>query len=237
MNVLITICARGGSKGINGKNIILLNNKPLISYTISLARQLGKQYDAEIELSTDSPEIKETAKSFGLTTEYLRPGALATDRAGKIAVINDLLQYAESKYNTSYDYLIDLDVTSPIRTSNDISEGFNLLQQDPQAFNLFSVSPAKRNPYFNMVEQNESGYYQRVKQKESFLSRQSAPEVFDMNAAFYIYRRAFFNLHPETPFTDRTLVYVMPHLCVDIDHWDDLSFIEYLLEKGLIELP
>ena len=93
MNLLITICARGGSKGIPGKNIKPLNNKPLIAYTIESAQEFSKNYNADIGLSTDSIEIIRIASGFGLNTNYRRPVKLATDTAGKVEVINDLIKY------------------------------------------------------------------------------------------------------------------------------------------------
>ena len=87
MNLLITICARGGSKGIPGKNIKLLNGAPLISYTIQIAKNFQKLYNSDISISSDDNEIIETASQYGLETKYIRPNNLATDDAGKIETI------------------------------------------------------------------------------------------------------------------------------------------------------
>ena len=190
MRILITICARGGSKGIPGKNIRLLDGKPLIGYTIETASKFAEQKDCIIGLSTDSDEIKEVARKFGLATEYTRPTPLATDSAGKVDTIRDILLYEENKSNLAFDYILDLDVTSPLRTIRDLEEAFDILQSDAKALNLFSVNHANKNPYFNMVEQKENGYYGLVKKGE-FLSRQSAPPIYELNASFYFYRRAF----------------------------------------------
>ena len=91
MNILITICARGGSKGIPGKNIKLLAGKPLIGYSIELANKFITHYEGKLALSTDDHEIKKIAEKFGLITDYNRPNYLASDKAGKIDVINELL--------------------------------------------------------------------------------------------------------------------------------------------------
>ena len=115
MNILVTICARGGSKGIPGKNIKLLNGKKLIGYSIEKAQQLSKLYNVDIGFSTDSIEIKEVAADFGLVTDYIRPDQLADDKAGKIDVIRDLLRFMEKQNSTRYDFVIDLDVTSPMK--------------------------------------------------------------------------------------------------------------------------
>ena len=187
MNILITICARGGSKGIPGKNIKPLNGKPLIGYSIETAKQFKKKYNnVDIVLSSDSDEIIQTAKDFGLTSDYKRPDYLANDTVGKIDAIKDILTYSESKNDQKYDYLLDLDVTSPLRNLEDLTNAFELLTADENAINLFSVSEAGRSPYFNMVEQKENGYFSLVKQPDGNLfTRQSAPKVYDLNASFY----------------------------------------------------
>ena len=128
----------------------------------------------------------------------------------------------------SYDYILDLDVTSPLRTFVDISEAFEMLKSKPEALNIFSVNSASRNPYFNMVENNQDGFVKLVK-KGGFLSRQNAPEVFEMNASIYWYRRTFFDLNTHTPVTDKSLIFQMNHICFDIDQQIDFDFMEYLI--------
>jgi CMP-N,N'-diacetyllegionaminic acid synthase len=234
MNILITICARGGSKGIPGKNIRLLGEKPLIAYSIERAFQFAEGRNAIVALSTDSDAIKATATAYGVNTSYNRPSQLATDSAGKIVTIGDLLEYEESTRNTTFDYILDLDVTSPLRSLNDLQEALDLLINNPAALNIFSVSPANKNPYFNMVEENEEGYFGLCKTGK-FLTRQSAPKVYEMNASFYIYRRDFFNLQLTSAITNRSLVYNMQHICFDLDHEIDFEFMQYLLLNGKLK--
>ena len=158
MNILITICARGGSKGIPGKNIKPLNGKPLIGYTIDIAKRFQEKHgNVEIALSTDSDEIIKVAEECGLHSDYKRPEALSGDTVGKIDAINDFVLYTEKTKGIKYDYVLDMDVTSPLRTLEDLEEAFELMNADPNAVNLFSVSEAGRNPYFNQVEQKENG--------------------------------------------------------------------------------
>ena len=192
MNILITLCARGGSKGIPGKNIRSINGKPLIAYSIDTALKFAEKHNATVALSTDSEEIIKVAKQFGLHTEYVRPAELATDTAGKIDVLKDILQYTEEHNNSAFDFLLDLDITSPLRTQNDLDMALEQLVATPDAYNIFSVNHANRNPYFNMVELGADGYVNLVKQSHAVKTRQQAPPVYDMNASFYIYRRTFF---------------------------------------------
>jgi CMP-N,N'-diacetyllegionaminic acid synthase len=237
MNILVTICARGGSKGIPGKNIKNINGKSLIGYTIELAKKIQKKYNCTIALSTDDVVIKNIAEFFGLKTDYKRPSFLATDNAGKIDTLIDVLYYEESKLNKRFDFLLDLDVTSPLRTFEDIEQAFQLLINKPEAQNLFSVNPANRNPYFNMVEENSNGFYSLVKINPdgSVMTRQSAPKVFELNASFYWYRRSFFESNQKSAITDKSIIFEMKHICFDLDHPVDFLFMEYLLQNDKLD--
>ena len=235
INLLITLCARGGSKGIPGKNIKLLNGLPLISYSIKSAKEFGNRYNAEIALSTDDDQIKESAVKCGLKTLYERPIVLANDVVGKVDVIQHVLEYYERLHNTRYDYILDLDITSPLRTIDDLEEAFRMLQNNPEANNIFSVSPAHRNPYFNMVEEKGDGFVRLVKQGNTIKSRQQAPAVYDMNASFYFFRRSFFKKEYKTAITDKSLAYLMSHLCFDLDHPIDFMFMGFLFKEKLLD--
>ncbi len=158
MEIFLTVCARGGSKGIPGKNIKLLNGKPLIYYTLKTAIQFRSLYSCDLGLSTDSEVIKGVAENYGLSTGYTRPARLATDTAGKIEVIRDLLLFEEMTRSKTYDYIVDLDITSPLRTVDDIRSALLKLEENPYAYNIFTVSPARRNPYFNMIELDKMGF-------------------------------------------------------------------------------
>ena len=172
-------------------------------------------------------EIKRIAENYGLSTEYQRPDNLATDDSGKMAVIQDLLVYEESNRKIKYDYILDLDVSSPLRNLVDLSDALQLILNDSMALNLFSVNPASRNPYFNMVEQQKNGYYGLIKEG-IFLTRQSSPKVYDLNASFYFFKRKFFE-GDYSIINDRSMIYIMPHICFDLDHPIDFDFMEYLL--------
>jgi CMP-N,N'-diacetyllegionaminic acid synthase len=237
MNVLITICARGGSKGIPGKNIKYLNGKPLIYYSILVAQQFQKANgNTDIVLSTDSPEIKMVAEQCGLVSDYIRPKSLAGDKVGKIDVLKDVLIWQESQLKTRYDFILDLDVTSPLRNIDDLFSAFKQIKENDEAVNLFSVSHANRSPYFNMVELKENGFFAQVKQIDGMvLTRQSAPKVYDMNASFYFYKRTFFDLGYKGAVTKKSLIYIVPHICFDLDHPIDFEIISFLMEQKKLD--
>ena len=226
--ILVTVCARGGSKGIPGKNIKLLGNQPLLAYTARAALQFARLHGCDVAFSTDSPDILEVAAQCGLPTDYRRPPELGNDIVGKPHVIKDLMLYCEHKNGKKYDYVIDLDVTSPLRTIADIEGCLRLMQENPDALTVFSVNPCGRNPYFNMVEAKPSGFYGLVKQHDT-TTRQHAPKVYDINGSIYVYARAALDCPDPRAVTTRTLVYVMDHICFDLDEPSDYEYLAYLL--------
>lgn len=236
MNLIITICARGGSKGIPGKNIKPIAGKPLISYTIDQAKKFAKKHGGDVVLSTESDQIKAVAAEFGLETDYMRPDELGGDNIGKEAVMRDVLNFYEKQSGKTYDVLLDLDVTSPLRTTEDLEAGLLMMEENQEALNLYSVNRAARNPYFNMVEKGDDGFYHLCKKPEKpILSRQFVPDVYDLNASFYYYRRSFFDEGWTTPFTDRAIIYEMPHMCFDLDDPLDYEMLDYFIEHERLD--
>lgn len=233
MNILITICARGGSKGIPGKNIKTLDGKPLIVYSIAHAKEFAAKYNCDISLSTDDKGIRKVASDFGLETSYLRPSNLASDSAGKVPAISSLLRYEEEARGKKYDYVLDLDVSAPMRTFYDLQNAFEILINDPNALNIFSVGVAGKNPYFNMVERSsEDGYFKISKPlQEGVKSRQEAPQVFALNGSLYFYTKAFFDLGLDGAITHRSLIFEMEHECFDLDLPSDFNYLEYLIKN------
>ena len=231
MKLLITICARAGSKGIPGKNTKKLNGIPLIEYTIRMAIDFAKSFNTIIAISTDDENIKNIAKNYKIEISYNRPPHLATDNAGKIETILDILKYEENIRIQQFDYILDLDVTSPLRTLKDLHSAFKIILENNKILNLFSVNNANKNPYFNMVEQNNDGYFNLVKDG-NFLTRQTAKKVYELNASFYFYKRCFFNNPNAKVINDRSFIYLMPHICFDLDNVIDFDFLEFLINNN-----
>lgn len=233
MEVLIVICGRKGSKGLPNKNVLPLNGKPLVAYTIETALGFINKNGGTIGVSSDDEDLLKIASDYSLDISYKRPIKTATDEVGKLDAIIDVKEYYEAKHNLRYDYVIDLDITSPLRTVNDLEEALEVLHLDNKALSITSVSEPKRNPYFNMVEfKKDSNYVKVVKEKQAFLSRQQSPEVYDLNASFYILKKQFFIEGYRTGITDFSLVYLMPHICFDIDCKEDFEYMEFVFEKG-----
>lgn len=232
-NLLITICARGGSKGVKNKNIRELEGKPLIFYTIDQAKRWGK--GSHIIVSTDSEEIAKIAYDFGAEVPFMRPAELANDNASKVAAIKHALISCEKKFGEVYDFVMDLDVTSPIRTVEDLENAYNLfLDKKPKT--LFSGVLAHRNPYFNMVEVSSDGKAHLSKEGK-FIRRQDAPKVYDMNASIYIYEREYLIGDNMSPISDNSIIYQMGELSrIDVDSELDFKFIEFLIKEEIISL-
>ena len=233
--MLITICSRGGSKGVVDKNIKEINGQPLIAYTIACAEKFKSKYESKIVLSTDSDRIREIASKYGLDTEYRRPIRLAGDNVSKLSAVKDILLYYEKIENCTYDYILDLDVTSPLRTTLDLINALKTLKKETEAYNIFSVSHSSRNPYFNMVELKNNGYVKLIKSSGIITARQQAPIVYDMNASFYIFRREFFHNNFKSSITDKSLAFVVPHICFDIDTNLDFMIMEFLLRENKLD--
>lgn len=229
MSILCTICARGNSKGLKNKNIKNLNGKPLIFYTIDQAIK-SKIFD-KIVVSTDSEKIRNLAVKFGAISISLRSKSLANDIAPKINVIKNLHNESEVYFNKNFEYIVDLDVTSPLRNVNDIRLSYKSFIKN-KSDNLFSVSNAKKNPYFNMVE-FKNGKIQKVKShKKTINSRQQAPLVYEMNASIYIWnKKTLFSKNPL--FRKNTSLYNMPYnRSIDIDTSDDWELVKYYMKKN-----
>lgn len=227
--VLCTICARGGSKGVKNKNIKLLDGKPLIAYTIEQAAQSG--LFEHIVISTDSDAIAQSAQEYGAEVFFKRSAEMASDTAGKLDVIRDAFKRSEEYYGCTFDTLIDLDATAPLRSVQDIVDSYGQFLRDDND-NLITAMPSRRSPYFNLVEVDASGKVALSKKlSEGVVRRQDAPKSYDMNASIYIWKRDII-LNENTLFLEKTGLYVMPEeRSIDIDTELDFEFVEFLMRK------
>ncbi|KKH61230.1 hypothetical protein DU75_09520, partial [Methanosarcina mazei] len=151
MKRLCTICVRSGSKGVINKNIRELADKPLLAHSILQAKK-SNLFQA-IAVSSDSDEILNIAKRWEADYLVKRPYKLASDEAPKIPVIQHTLQTAEELTHQHFDVIVDLDATSPLRNISDISNVVTMLESN-HVSNVITGTPARRSPYFNIVELN-----------------------------------------------------------------------------------
>lgn len=230
MKRLCTICARGGSKGVKNKNIRNLLGKPLIAHSILQAKS-SELFDA-VAVSSDSKEILDVALQWGVDFVIERPEELATDTAAKLPVIRHCFQEVEKITNERYDVLVDLDATSPLRNVEDIRGAVDLLETR-QVSNVITGAPARRSPYFNLVEEDPSGIVRLSKTLEKpIIRRQDAPKCYDMNASIYVWNRDTI-LTSNAIFNEDTLLYMMPEeRSHDIDTELDFELVQFLLRRG-----
>jgi N-acylneuraminate cytidylyltransferase len=223
----VIIPARGGSKGVPGKNIKLLNGKPLIQYTIEAAK---KVFPVEtICVSTDNPEIALVAESLGLTVPFIRPQELATDTAGTYEVLLHAIKQYES-YGFYADVLILLQATSPFRTAEQIIDGIEMF--DDTCEMVVSVKETKANPYYVLKEENEEGWLVPSK-KSNFLRRQDCPKVYELNGAIYIINIEALKQKSISEFTN-IKKYVMDEVSShDIDTMWDWNIAEIIIKNNL----
>jgi CMP-N-acetylneuraminic acid synthetase len=225
MTTIATVCARGGSRGVPGKNIRPLAGKPLIVHTIEQARAC-RSIDA-VYVSTDDAVIAEVAKAAGAVVPFLRPAELATAEAPKVPVIRHLVEAVE-KSGVRIARIIDLDPTSPLRDIADIEACLKLLT--PATDVVITAYEAEKNPYFNMVELDDSGHAHLVKAPPSAVeSRQAAPKVYAMNASIYVWHRHTLS---KGLWEGRAALHVMPReRSVDIDTPLDFKLVELLMRE------
>jgi CMP-N,N'-diacetyllegionaminic acid synthase len=228
MSLIVTVCARGGSKGVLGKNVRVIAGIPLISHTLRQAKA-AKVFDA-FAVSSDSPEILAIARQEGFLA-IERSAEMSSDTAAKVPVIRDCVCKAEKITKTKYDYCVDLDCTSPLRTVEDILNVIDLIKQDGVS-NIITGMPARRSPYFNLVEISPDGAVQLAKKLDSpVYRRQDAPKCFDMNASIYAWKRDVLR-NESSLFLKGTKLYIMPEeRSVDIDSELDFEIVKLLLDK------
>lgn len=233
MSTIATICARGGSAGLPGKNIRLLDGKPLIVHTIEHALQTP-----EIEhvfVSTDDEAIASIASAAGAQVPFIRPAELATSSAPKLPVIRHLVAGIEA-LGIHVKRVVDLDPTSPLRDLSDVRACLDLLTPDTDV--VITGYPAEKNPYFNMIELDPQGYASLCKTLPGgVFARQQAPAVYAMNASVYVWWRHTL----EQGIWDSVVrFHVMPReRSIDIDSLIDFELVRLLLadrKKGLIHV-
>jgi CMP-N,N'-diacetyllegionaminic acid synthase len=225
-NVVATICARGGSKGLPGKNLRLLAGKPLIVHSIEQA--LACRSISSVYVSTDDVEIARISLEAGAKVPYLRPAELATDEAPKLPAIEHLLANLEST-GLQVDVAVDLQPTSPLRTVGDI-DGALALSQDADL--VVSVTEPSHNPYYTLCEADAQGRL-HLSKSSMFVRRQEAPAAWGLNGSIYVWRRDALPRAIRDGFWSVCVKgFPMPRRrSVDIDDIEDFDYAQWLLAR------
>lgn len=231
---LCVISARGGSRGLPGKNIRLLLDKPLIVWSIEQA--LATPEIDRVVVSTDSEEIARVAREAGAETPFMRPAHLATSEAGKFDVFKHALASCEKYYGEEYEFYLDLDCTNPLRDISDISACITQFRDRRQhgVDGIFTICLARKNPYFNLLEADDAGAMKICKKLPGpIVRRQDEPPVYEHVASIYVL----------SPDYIRSVSYLLDgHMegydigrekSLDVDSDFDLLLIEYLMKRKL----
>jgi CMP-N-acetylneuraminic acid synthetase len=227
MNVIAFIFARGGSKGLPGKNIRLLGGKPLIAWSIEHA--LAVPRIDRVIVSTDSDEIASVAREYGAEVPFLRPAELARDDSPEWLAWRHALRYVQSTEGTLPKLMVSIPTTAPLRLPLDIENCLDVYEEGG-ADMVITISEAHRSPYFNMVRANGDGTFGLVNPPQSTVTRrQDAAEVFDMTTVAYVVNPEFVLTHDAT-FQGRVKAVRVPkERAIDIDTLLDFKIAECLL--------
>jgi len=230
--VLITICGRAGSKGFKNKNLKTFLDKPLVYYTLASAFNFKDTVeDAQVDvcLNTDSQDLADLVLAKYPEVHFIpRPEEIAGDVAPKMAVFQQSLRYMEEKQGVEYDYLIDLDITSPLRQIHDVLGAYKMKLERPDAGCVLSGCGARRNPYFNQFKQ--VGDYATRVVESNFTARQQAPDIYDINASIYVFETEFLRTNKTGNLMETNLmVYLMKDTAVlDIDSEEDFEMMQLI---------
>ena len=231
MKTIAFIFARGGSKGLPGKNIKPLNGKPLLQYSIDTAKKISEIDD--VFVSTDCDAIAGVALACGAKV-IKRPDELATDTSPEWLSWRHAIDYVTEHFGV-FDRFVSLPATSPLRNESDVLAALNKLNSS-DADICISVSPANRSPYFNMVKVAEDGNVEIVIKPEGAVSRrQDAPEVYDITTVVYATSVNFVQ-EQSSIFSGKVVATIVPKIrAVDIDDIFDFMFAESILKSGLYD--
>jgi CMP-N,N'-diacetyllegionaminic acid synthase len=225
MSSLFLIPARAGSKGLPGKNYKPLAGKPLILYSLEVARELAD--DTDICVSTDDKNVIEGLKAEGYNVPFIRPDELATDFAGSREVMLHALDHYQSM-GRDIDRLILLQPTSPFRTARHVQEAISLFVEPVDM--VVSVKETKSNPYYVLMEENEEGWLFKSKEFNS-TRRQDVPKVYEFNGAIYIINVESLKKKPLPEFKHVRKYVMDEESSVDIDSTLDWLLAEVLAHK------
>lgn len=234
MGVVAFIFARGGSKGLPGKNIRILGGKPLIAWSIEQA--LSVKRIERVIVSTDSEEIALVARKYGAEVPFLRPAELATDNSAEWLAWRHALNYVRETTGIMPKVMVSVPTTAPLRSIEDIENCLNKYYQG-DADIVITVSDAHRSPFFNMITTNSDGTVRLVISPSSAIAhRQEAPVVYDMTTVCYVVNSVFVMTH-NSVFEGRVkAVHVPMERAIDIDTLMDFQVAEFLLSLKLKDM-
>lgn len=227
--ILGIITARGGSRGIPGKNIKILGGKPLIAYTIETA--LMSSLMSDIIVSTEDKNIADIARSFGAEVPFYRPAELATDTTGHLEVVTHALNFMEDIKGKIYDYVVILQPTSPFRKIEDIDETIKKIihHNADSAFSMYEIEPSYHPIKIKKMEGDKVFPY--ALEEQEGLRRQDLPVAYKRSGAVYVTKRDLI-IKEGRLFGDNLVGHLVPKdRSIDIDTEIDWLVAEYMYKK------
>ena len=233
---LAVIPARGGSKGLPGKNTKSFAGIPLIAHSILFSRMCSEI--TRCVVSTDAVEIADSARAYGAEVPFVRPADLAQDASPIFPVLRHALLFMEELERNNYDYVALLDPTSPAREPNDMAGALSHLRNISEADGVVTVSEPDFNPIWHCVIEQDGWMKDLIPEGTKFTRRQAVPRVFRINGALYIWRSAFVRSASDSWRAGRHLTYEIPESrAMSIDSLEEFQRAESLVRSGLIRLP
>ena len=232
MSIVAFIFARGGSKGVPNKNIKLFNGKPLIAWSIELAKKIPRI--KKIIVSTDSVKIAKISNKYGAETPFLRPANLATDKSHEWDSYRHALRHLMSEKKEMPKILLSLPCTSPLRNKADIEKCIDKIEKNMDVDAVVTMTDSHRNPYYNMVKTKFNGNISLVcKPKKLIKNRQGAQRVYDLTTVAYAIRAKYI-FSTKNLFSGKVKsVYIPIERSIDIDSIYDFKFAEFLFKKKI----
>jgi len=226
MEILYIIPARGGSKGLPGKNIRLLGNKPLVAYAIEAA--VNSIFKGTVIVSTDDEEIATVGKKYGAAVPFMRPDELATDAASTMDLVFHAINFYKQQH-VFFDLVVVLQPTSPLRTSSDIDQAISLMKEKKMDA-VVSVCESEHHPLWTNILPPDGSMKNFIREEVKGKNRQQLPLNFRLNGALYISKSEALETYKGF-IHEKTIAYIMPtDRSVDIDHEIDFKLAELLLK-------
>lgn len=227
--VIAMVPARGGSKGLPGKNIREICGLPLLAWSVRAGRE--SRYVDEVMVTTDSDEIARIGKAAGANIPFLRPSVLAQDQSTSFGAIAHALDHYRTVLGKQFDYVVLLEPTSPMRTAADVDRALERLLAQPDATAIVGVAKTEsQNPAF-LVKVSERGFISGYEEKQmKVLRRQDIPDVYFFEGSLYISEEAAL-LEKKTFYHEKTIAYEVPKwMSLEIDDLDDFIMVEALMK-------
>ena len=234
MKVLFVITARGGSKGVPGKNIKILGGIPLVAYKIIAAKKCC--YEKRIIVSTDDEEIARVSKEYGAEVPFMRPTELATDSAASVDVVLHTMNWVCENDKEKYDYVCLLEPSSPFASYKDLDKAIRCIVEN-NADTLLGMKEAEVSKNFVHSLDNKGGlsnFYYAIRDLQS-VRRQDQKKEYTMNGCMYIAKWDYF-IENRMFHAENSVPYIMPEeVSIEIDTWLDFVIANNIIENGFIE--